>query len=411
MEKILIFDTTLRDGEQSPGFSMTSDQKIDFARQLERLNVDVIEAGFPAASPDDFAAVQRIAREVRGPVITGLARCVPEDIDRLWEAVKVAETPRIHTFISTSDIHLQRQFRLSREQAKERAVAMVRRAKSYCSDVEFSPMDATRSDWGYLYDVLEAVIDAGATTINIADTCGYSLPDEFEQMLRGIWERVPNADRATLSVHCHNDLGLATANALTAIRAGARQVEVCVNGIGERAGNTALEEFVMALNVRKDWVGSLGTTVNTREIYPTSQMLTEFTGEAVQANKPIVGRNSFAHESGIHQDGVLKDKITYEIMQPEEVGRADDRLVLGKHSGRHALRVELAKLGYEMGSYDLLAAFQRFKIVADSKKEVFAEDLHDLMRDLAEPGPTDGNGASQAEAHAAAHAHGHAHTH
>jgi 2-isopropylmalate synthase len=409
VEKILVFDTTLRDGEQSPGFSMTSEQKIEFARQLARLNVDVIEAGFPAASPDDFAAVQRIAREIKGPVITGLARCVPADIDTLWEAVKVAETPRIHTFISTSDIHLSRQFRLSREQAKERAVAMVRRAKGYCSDVEFSPMDATRSEWSYLYEVLEAVIDAGATTINIADTCGYSLPDEFDQLLRGIWERVPNAHKATLSVHCHNDLGLATANALTAVRAGARQVEVCVNGIGERAGNTALEEFVMALNVRKDWgwAGPVGTTVNTREIFPTSQMLTEFTGEAVQANKPIVGRNSFAHESGIHQDGVLKDKITYEIMKPDEVGRSDDRLVLGKHSGRHALRVELAKLGYEMGTYDLLDAFRRFKDVADTKKEVFHEDLHGIMRGLAEPGPA--NGA--AHTHAAAQAHGHAHTH
>jgi 2-isopropylmalate synthase len=409
MDKILILDTTLRDGEQSPGFSMTSEQKIEFARQLARLNVDVIEAGFPAASPDDFAAVQRIAREVKGPVITGLARCVPGDIDTLWEAVKVAETPRIHTFISTSDIHLERQFRLSREQAKERAVEMVKRAKGYCSDVEFSPMDATRSDWGYLYDVLEAVIQAGATTINVADTCGYSLPDEFEQMLRGIWERVPSAHKATLSVHCHNDLGLATANALTAVRAGARQVEVCVNGIGERAGNTALEEFVMAMNVRKDHVGPAGTTVNTREIYPTSQMLTEFTGESVQANKPIVGRNSFAHESGIHQDGVLKDKTTYEIMRPEEVGRHDDRLVLGKHSGRHALRVELAKLGYEMGTYDLLATFQRFKDVADTKKEVFPDDLHDIMRGHAEPAAADGNG--QAQPAEAAHSHGHSHAH
>ncbi|MFN8526623.1 MAG: 2-isopropylmalate synthase [Chloroflexota bacterium] len=385
MDKILVLDTTLRDGEQSPGFSMTSDQKIEFARQLQRLNVDIIEAGFPAASPDDFAAVQKIAREVKGPIITGLARCVPGDIDTLWEAVKVAETPRIHTFLSTSDIHLSRQFRLTREQAKERAVEMVQRAKSYCSDVEFSPMDATRTEWPYLYEVIEAVINAGATTINIADTCGYSLPDEFEQMLRGIWEHVSNAHKAVISVHCHNDLGLATANALTAVRVGARQVEVCVNGIGERAGNTALEEFVMALNVRKDWVGDLGTTINTREIFPASQMLTEFTGEPVQANKPIVGRNSFAHESGIHQDGVLKDKITYEIMKPEEVGRHDDRLVLGKHSGRHALRVELAKLGYEMGSYDLLDAFRVFKNVADTKKEVFAEDLHGIMRSLAVP--------------------------
>ncbi|HYU21098.1 MAG TPA: 2-isopropylmalate synthase, partial [Chloroflexota bacterium] len=288
MQRILIFDTTLRDGEQAPGFSMTSDQKIELARQLQRLNVDIIEAGFPAASPDDFAAVQRIAREVRGPVITGLARCVPEDIDRSWEAVKDAESPRIHTFISTSDIHLERQFRLTREQAKERAVEMVRRAKSYCDDIEFSPMDATRSDWNYLYEVLTATIEAGATTINIADTCGYSIPEEFGELLQGIWGRVPNADRAVLSVHCHNDLGLATANSLTAVRSGARQIEVCVNGIGERAGNAALEEVVMALNVRKDFFGQFGTGVNPGEIYQASDMLARFTGQGVQVNKPIV---------------------------------------------------------------------------------------------------------------------------
>jgi 2-isopropylmalate synthase len=388
VERILIFDTTLRDGEQAPGFSMGADQKLEFARQLERLNVDVIEAGFPAASPEDFAAVQRIAREVKGPIITGLARCVPEDIDRLWEAVRVAESPRIHTFISTSDIHLQHQFRLSREQAKERAVEMVRRAKAYCSDVEFSPMDATRTEWSYLYEVLEAVIAAGATTINIADTCGYIIPEEFGELLRGIWTHVPNADKATLSVHCHNDLGMATANALAAVRAGARQIEVCVNGIGERAGNSSLEEVVMALNVRKDYFGEQRTGINTRELAQASDMLTRFTGEAVQANKPIVGRNSFAHESGIHQDGVLKYKSTYEIMKPEEVGRGHSRLVLGKHSGRHALRVELAKIGYELGTYDLSAAFARFKDVADFQKEVDHAGLHDIMRGLAEPLPT-----------------------
>jgi 2-isopropylmalate synthase len=388
VNNIRIFDTTLRDGEQAPGFAMTSDQKIEFARQLQRLNVDIIEAGFPAASPDDFAAVQRIAREVKGPVIAGLARCVPEDIDRCWEAVKVAESPRIHTFISTSDIHLERQFRLTREQAKDRAVEMVARAKSYCDDVEFSPMDATRSDWSYLYEVLDAVIAAGATTINIADTCGYSIPEEFGELLQGIWGRVPNADRAILSVHCHNDLGLATANSLTAIRSGARQVEVCVNGIGERAGNAALEEVVMALNVRKDFFGHFGTMVNTREIHQASAMLTQFTGQGVQANKPIVGANAFAHESGIHQDGMLKDHHTYEIMEAEATGYGQTRLILGKHSGRHALKVRLAQLGFDLSQDDLNAAFRRFKDVADYKKEVSDEDLRDIMRGAAEPALT-----------------------
>ncbi len=388
MQRILIFDTTLRDGEQAPGFSMTSDQKIELARQLQRLNVDIIEAGFPAASPDDFAAVQRIAREVRGPVITGLARCVPEDIDRNWEAVKDAESPRIHTFISTSDIHLERQFRLTREQAKERAVEMVRRAKSYCDDIEFSPMDATRSDWNYLYEVLTATIEAGATTINIADTCGYSIPEEFGELLQGIWGRVPNADRAVLSVHCHNDLGLATANSLTAVRSGARQIEVCVNGIGERAGNAALEEVVMALNVRKDFFGQFGTGVNPGEIYQASDMLARFTGQGVQVNKPIVGANAFAHESGIHQDGMLKHHDTYEIMEAEAVGYGQTRLVLGKHSGRHALKVRLAQLGYELTQDELNAAFRRFKDVADYKKEVSDDDLRDIMRGQAEPAHT-----------------------
>ncbi len=393
MDKVLIFDTTLRDGEQSPGFSLTSDQKIEFAHQLARLNVDVIEAGFPAASPDDFAAVQRIAREVKGRIITGLARAVPEDVDILWDAVKVAENPRIHTFISTSDIHLEKQFRLTREQAKEQAIAMVARAKGYCSDVEFSPMDATRSDWDYLYEVIEAVIQAGATTINIADTVGYVMPDEFGELISGVWGRVTSADKATISVHCHDDLGLATANSLAAIKAGARQVEGCVNGIGERAGNASLEEVVMALNVRRDFFSRYETGVNAREIWPTSEMLASFTGQGVQPNKAIVGRNAFAHESGIHQDGVLKDKITYEIMKPDDVGRPETRLIMGKHSGRHALRVELAKLGFAVGSYDLLDAFRRFKDVADTKKEVFEEDLRAIMQDVA--GASIGNGQAR----------------
>jgi 2-isopropylmalate synthase len=395
MEKVLIFDTTLRDGEQSPGFSLTSEQKIEFAHQLARLNVDIIEAGFPAASPDDFAAVQRIAREVKGRVVTGLARAVPGDIDILWEAVKVAENPRIHTFLSTSDIHLEKQFRLTREQAKELAVEMVSRAKSYCSDVEFSPMDATRSDWDYLYEVIEAVIQAGATTINIADTCGYIMPDEFGELIAGLWGRVPSADKATFSVHCHDDLGMATANSLAAIRAGARQVEGCINGIGERAGNASIEEVVMALNVRRDFYSKFETQIDTTEIWPTSEMLAAFTGQGVQPNKAIVGRNAFAHESGIHQDGVLKDKITYEIMKPQIVGRPESRLVMGKHSGRHALRVELAQLGYPVGTYDLLEAFRRFKDVADTKKEVFEDDLHAIMQGMPAP-PTPANGSAAA---------------
>jgi 2-isopropylmalate synthase len=379
---VRIFDTTLRDGEQSPGFSLTSEQKLEFARQLERLNVDGIGAGFPAASPDDFAAVQQIAREIKGRVVTGLARAVSEDIDILWDAVKVAETPRLHTFLSTSDIHLEKQFRMTREQGKERAVAMVARAKSYCSDVEFSPMDATRSDWDYLYEVIEAVIDAGATTINIADTVGYVMPDEFGELISGVWGKVRNADKAVISVHCHDDLGMAVANSLAAIRAGARQVEGCINGIGERAGNASLEEAIMALRVRQDFYKGFDTQIDATQLCPTSEMLAEFTGQGPQPNKAIIGRNAFAHESGIHQDGVLKDTTTYEIMTPLSVGRAESKLVMGKHSGRHALRVELAKIGYVVGTYDLLEAFRAFKDVADHKKEVFEEDLHAIMESL-----------------------------
>ncbi len=385
MDKVRIFDTTLRDGEQSPGFSMTSEQKLEFAKQLERLNVDIIEAGFPAASPDDFAAVQQIAREIKGRVVTGLARAVPEDIDTLWEAVKVAETPRLHTFLSTSDIHLEKQFRMSRQEGKERAVAMVARAKSYCSDVEFSPMDATRSDWDYLYEVIEAVIEAGATTINIADTVGYVMPDEFGELIAGVWGKVKNADKATISVHCHDDLGMAVANSLAAIKAGARQVEGCINGIGERAGNASIEEVVMALQVRKDFFNTVETQVDATQFWATSEMLARFTGQGPQPNKAIIGRNAFAHESGIHQDGVLKDKITYEIMKPEDVGRAESKLVMGKHSGRHALRVELAKIGYAVGTYDLLEAFKRFKVKADIQGELFEEDLHQIMEGASAP--------------------------
>jgi 2-isopropylmalate synthase len=379
MDRIIIFDTTLRDGEQSPGFSLTSEQKIKMAHQLARLGVDVIEAGFPAASPDDFTAVQRVAREVRGPTIAGLARCVPDDIDRCWEAVKEAEHPRIHTFISTSDIHLDGQFKLSRPQALERAVEMVKRAKSYCEDVEFSPMDATRSEWEYLYEMLGAVVEVGATTINIADTCGYAIPDEFGQLIAGIFDSVPGAEKTIVSVHCHNDLGLAVANSLAAVRAGARQIECCINGIGERAGNAALEEVVMALSVRQDLFGA-HHEINLSEIHPTSQMLQEFTEVRVQPNKAIVGANAFAHEAGIHQDGMLKDRRTYEIMEANALGYTHgSRLVLGKHSGRHALKVRLAALGYDLSMEELNGAFAAFKNVADFKKEVSDADLHEIM--------------------------------
>ncbi|MBX5491161.1 MAG: 2-isopropylmalate synthase [Chloroflexi bacterium] len=380
MDRVIIFDTTLRDGEQSPGASLNSDEKLEIAQQLARLGVDVIEAGFPIASPDDFEAVRRIAREVKGPIIAGLARAKPEDIDRCWEAVREAERPRIHTFLSTSDIHLSHQFRMSRERALEEAVAMVRRAKSYCEDVEFSPMDATRSDREYLYRVLEAVIEAGATTLNIADTVGYITPDEMYSLIKGMFERVRGIEKVVVSVHCHNDLGMAVANSLAGVRAGARQVECTINGIGERAGNTSLEEIVMALNTRADVYG-LTTNIDTTQILKTSRLVSSLTGIPVQPNKAVVGSNAFAHESGIHQDGVLKERSTYEIMRAEQVGYASNNLVLGKHSGRHALRVRLQELGYQLTPEELNRAFVRFKELADKKKEVSDRDLEAIMAD------------------------------
>jgi 2-isopropylmalate synthase len=376
---VKFFDTTLRDGEQSPGFSLTSSQKLAMAQQLARLGVDVIEAGFPAASPDDFLAVQQIARSVRGPVIAGLARAVAADIDQCWDAIKDAEHPRIHTFLSSSDIHLESQFRLRREEARERAAQMVRHAKRYTSDVEFSPMDATRSDWAYVCEVLEAVIDAGATTVNIADTCGFAQPDEFGMFITYIREHVAHVERATISVHCHDDLGLAVANSLAAIKAGARQVECCVNGIGERAGNAALEELALALAVRRDH-HHIQHGINLEEIVPTSELLQRFTGIGVQPNKAIVGANAFAHESGIHQDGMLKDARTYEIMSAAAIGAEGTRLVLGKHSGRHALRHRLEELGLLLSQDELNHAFAGFKELADRQKEVTDDDLMQLAR-------------------------------
>ena len=380
MDRVVIFDTTLRDGEQSPGASLNADEKMEIARQLARLGVDVIEAGFPISSPDDFEAVRRIAREVKGPIIAGLARAKPDDIDRCWEAVREAERPRIHTFLSTSDIHLSHQFRMSRERALDEAVAMVQRARSYCEDVEFSPMDATRSEREYLYRVLEAVIAAGATTVNIADTVGYTTPDEFQSLIRGMYEHIPNIDKAVISVHCHNDLGMAVANSLAAVRAGARQVECTINGLGERAGNASLEEIVMAIDTRSD-VYQVKTGVDTSQILKTSRLVSSLTGIPVQPNKAVVGSNAFAHESGIHQDGILKERTTYEIMRADRIGLSASNLVLGKHSGRHALRVRLEELGYALNPEELNRAFARFKEIADKKKEVSDRDLEAIMAD------------------------------
>jgi 2-isopropylmalate synthase len=380
MDKVRIFDTTLRDGEQSPGASMNVEEKIIVSRQLKKLGVDIIEAGFALSSRGDFEAIRRIAHEIEGPTVCSLARARPEDIDCSWEALKGAPRPRIHTFISTSDIHLKHQFRMTREEALNRAVEMVERARGYVEDVEFSPMDASRSDESYLYEVLEAVIEAGATTVNIPDTVGYALPERFGALIKGIKDNVPNIDKAVISVHCHNDLGLAVANSLFAVINGARQVECTINGIGERAGNASLEEIVMILKTRKDLLG-LETSVNTEQIYPTSRLVSSITGMMVQANKAIIGDNAFAHEAGIHQDGLLKEKITYEIMRPESVGISQSTLVLGKHSGRHAFRTRLSELGYELTSEDLGKAFERFKELADKKKDVFDEDIEAIVQD------------------------------
>jgi 2-isopropylmalate synthase len=378
MDRVIIFDTTLRDGEQSPGFSMNTMEKLEMARQLARLNVDVIEAGFPISSDDDFEATREVARQVGtlegAPIICGLSRVGLADIDRCWEAVKYARRPRIHTFVATSDIHLKYKLRKSRAEVLKASVEAVRHARGYCEDVEFSPEDASRSDFEYMCDVLSAVIDAGAGTINIPDTVGYAIPQEWAERIAKIRERVRGADRAVLSVHCHNDLGQAVANSLTAVQSGARQIECTINGIGERAGNASLEEIVMALRTRKDFFG-VETRVRSEEIFRTSRLLSHITGVHVQPNKAVVGENAFAHEAGIHQDGVLKEKLTYEIMRPEDIGRPSNKLVLGKHSGRHALAARLKDLGYDLAGPDLDRAFRKFKDLADRKKEVYDEDL------------------------------------
>ncbi|HOV90420.1 MAG TPA: 2-isopropylmalate synthase [Syntrophorhabdaceae bacterium] len=379
-DRVYIFDTTLRDGEQSPGNTMNTQEKIRVAKQLEALGVDIIEAGFPIASEGDFDAVRKIASIVKNSEIAGLARANNEDIDRAWEAIKIAEKPRIHTFISTSDIHLKYQFRKTRDEILKIAVDAVKRAKSYTPNVEFSAMDATRSDWDYLCKVFAEVIDAGATTINVPDTVGYAVPDEFGKLIKYIVDHVPNISQATISVHCHNDLGLAVANSIAAIQNGARQVECTINGIGERAGNASLEEIAMIIRTRKD-LFDVKTGIITEKIYPTSRLITSITGVAVQPNKAIVGANAFAHESGIHQDGLLKAKMTYEIMTPESVGIPKSSLVLGKHSGRHAFRDRIESLGYTLTDKELNNAFKRFKALSDVKKYVYDEDIELIIMD------------------------------
>ncbi len=382
MDKVIIFDTTLRDGEQAAGASLTVAEKLEIARQLEKLGVDVIEAGFPISSPGDFEAVQMIAKEIKRSTVCALCHANPEAVDRAWEAIKKAKQPRIHVFLSASDIHLFYQLKKSREQILESSRDMVARAKKYTDDVEFSPMDASRTEPTYLHKILEAVIDAGATTVNIPDTVGYSIPQEFGDLIEGIFNNVPNIKKAVVSVHCHNDLGLAVGNSLEAVRRGARQVECTINGIGERAGNASLEEIVMALKTRSDFF-HLTTNVETAQIYKTSRLVSELTGFIVQPNKAIIGANAFRHQSGIHQDGVIKQAITYEIMDPRSVGIPASSLVLGKLSGRHAFKEHLAELGYVLDDEALSHAFQAFKELADKKREVTDRDIESLIAEEA----------------------------
>ena len=376
--RVVVFDTTLRDGEQSPGASLSVPDKIAIAYQLARLKVDVIEAGFPISSEAQFDAVKIIAQEVKGPIIAALARCVDIDIDRAGDALKGAEKPRIHTFIATSKVHLEKKFRKSEDEILTMAVEGVKRAKRYCDDIEFSPEDSARTGKEFLFRIVEAAIDAGATTINIPDTVGYANPKEFGALIAEIFNKVPNIDKAVLSVHCHNDLGLAVANTLAAVENGAQQVEVTVNGVGERAGNASLEEVVMGLKTRNDYYGKK-TNIDTTEIIHTSRMVSSLMGIPVQPNKAIVGANAFAHEAGIHQDAVIKDSETYEIMSPVDIGLESNRIVLGRHSGRHGLKQRLIELGFTMGQQELDHIYEKFIEIADKKKEVFDEDLVALI--------------------------------
>ena len=386
--KVLFLDTTLRDGEQSAGIGMTGEEKFEIAKQLQRMNVDIIEAGFAASSPGDFEAVSRIARDIHGPIICSLARAHPNDVDQAWQAIQHAEKHRIHVFLSSSDIHVMHQLRKDREEVMGMAVSMVERARGYCGDVEFSPMDATRTRPDYLYQMLEAVIQAGATTVNIADTVGYAIPSDFTRLILDIKANVRGIESVNLSVHCHNDLGLSVSNSLAAIEAGATQVEGCINGIGERAGNASLEEIIMALDTRHD-LFAVDIGIDTTQLYPASRMVSRITGMAVQANKAVVGENAFRHASGIHQDGVLKNRSTYEVMQPERVGVPGNTLVLGKLSGRAGLQSRLEALGYTLERDDLNKVFESFKTLADKKREVTDRDLEILMdeekREASEP--------------------------
>ncbi|MGI6777854.1 MAG: 2-isopropylmalate synthase [Acetivibrionales bacterium] len=377
--RIKIFDTTLRDGEQTPGVNLNIQEKLEIARQLAKMGVDVIEAGFAIASPGDFEAVKAVSQEVKGTVIASLCRAVEKDIDRAWEAVQYAEMPRIHTFIATSDIHMKYKLKMTEDQVLERAVAMVRYAKKYCEDIEFSAEDASRSKPEFLYRVFTEVINAGATVINIPDTVGYAMPEEFGKLIKGIRDYVPNIHKAEISVHCHNDLGLAVANTLAAIENGATQVECTINGLGERAGNAAMEEIIMGINTRKDFYG-VAHGINTTRIYRTSKLVASLTGVNVQPHKAIVGSNAFAHESGIHQHGVLEEKSTYEIMTPESIGLKKNRMVLGKLSGHHAFEEKLKELGYTtLTPEEVQEAFKKFKNLADKKKVVLDRDIEALL--------------------------------
>ncbi len=381
MEKIFIFDTTLRDGEQIPGACLNPREKLEIAMQLARLQVDAIEAGFPISSPGDFDAVKSIAERVKGPTIVALARAVREDIERAWEAIKGAEKPRIHVFLGTSDVHIQKKFGLDRDKALQRGLEALKFAKTLCPEVEYSTEDASRTDPDYLVQVVEQVIGAGATVVNIPDTVGYAVPQQFGKLIAHLKEAVSNIDKVVLSVHCHNDLGLATANTLTAIENGARQVECTINGLGERAGNASLEEIVMGVRTRKDYFNYY-TSVNTREIMRTSSLVSRLMGIMVQPNKAIVGSNAFAHSSGIHQDGILKDRATYEIIRPEDLGISEHAMVLTARSGRHALKDRIAKIGYDLNEEEFQTVYERFLSVADKKKQVYDEDVDIIVQDV-----------------------------
>ncbi len=385
MEKVIIFDTTLRDGEQAPGASLTPEQKQEVAFQLQELGVDVIEAGFPISSPGDFKAVEEISKRIKKCIICGLARCLRKDIEYACSALKKAKKPRIHVFLATSKIHLKYKFKKREEEILRIAKRYVRLARKLCSDIEFSPEDATRTERSFLFKVIETAIKEGARTINIPDTVGYSYPQEIFSLIRDILNNVPNINKAIISIHCHNDLGLASANSLSAVLAGARQVHCTINGIGERAGNASLEEIVMAIKTRKDVFKGLYTSVNTREIFKASKLVSILTGFLVAPNKAIVGRNAFRHEAGIHQDAILKERTTYEIMDPKDIGLPGTHLVLGKHSGRHALFRRLQDLGFKLDRKHLDLIFERFKALADKKKEVFDEDLIAIVEEEIRP--------------------------